>query len=85
MGTITVATDKMCADLRAELDRDFGDLGDDELWAKRDEVASHYMLYAVKPLSPNSDHRPHAEAIRAERTDLLRRLWLHIDALCATR
>lgn len=82
---ITVTTDRMCAELRADLARDFADLDLTALYAHRAEVACEYMLYAVKPLGPGSDRSANAEAIRAERTDLLRRLWLHLDMLCDQR
>lgn len=82
---ITVDTDRMIADLTEKLGQDFADLDLDALFKERDDVANHYMLYAVKPLPEVHDRRPHAVAIRARRTELLAELWLHLDRLCDER
>jgi len=82
---ITVANDNMCRELESELASDHTDLSESDLWVKRDATASHYMLYAVKPLSPNAHDDANAREIRARRTELLKALWLHLDALCQQR
>lgn len=78
-------TDRMTAELREQLGNDFADLDEAELFRRRDEIASHYMLYAVKALPEYANRTPDAEAIRTMRRDALAELWLHLNRLCAAR
>jgi len=83
--TYTAEQDLMSKRLREEIAADYSAMDTDDLYDLRDRTASHYMIYAVKPLDGYSDRSTNANTIRAQRQELLRQLWLRLEDECSTR